>query len=88
MKLYIKPEDRVYEDVKYLIENKNVAMNVFGLLIKEDTFRRECTYSSLSSIGFLDRKVKKLNLSYSLGKYELLEDRTIVLYDKLHDKTT
>lgn len=84
MKLYIKPEDKIYEDVKCLIENKNVTVNVFGILIKEDVFRKENTYSSLNSIGFLDRKREKLNLSYSPGKYELLEDKTIILYDKLH----
>lgn len=86
MKLSIKPEDKTYEDVKYLVENRNVAINIFGILIKEDALRREYTYSSLNSLGFLDRKViaKKLNINYSPGKYELLEDKTIILYDKLH----
>lgn len=83
MKLSIKPGDKIYEDLMYLIDNKSVLIPFeihFGLKSGQ---RRIKLYCELLSKGFLTITGKHDN-EISLGKYELLEDKTIILYDKLH----
>jgi hypothetical protein len=85
MKLCIKQEDKIYGDIKFLIDNQKVTMGLFDSLFKEDGFRRDLVYGRLSSVGLLDRKIGMLKLTYSAKKFEFLEDKTIILYDKLTD---
>ncbi len=83
MELRVKPKDKMYKDLKYLIENDPVKINMAKILTNPDTFRREDTYRTLYNLGFLER-VGKLNVYYIPGKYGLLEDKTIVLHDRLY----
>jgi len=87
MKLCIKPEDKIYGAIKNLIDKQNVTLSLFGPIFKDDQFAQELAYSPLCRMGFLERKKQIFTSTYSPKKCELLEDKTIILYDELPVKT-
>lgn len=83
MELHVKPEDKIYDDVNYLIENKQVCLKLTKLFEK-DAYRRDGLYCRLYEVGFLEKE-GHFNLLFSPGRHEILEDKTIVLYNRLKE---
>ncbi len=96
MKLYVKPKDEEYEDLEYLINQGSVKINVFKMLftLNEEDYGRYNTFMALYADGFLDieedwknRRITqnadwKLTSTFVPGKYEVLKNKTIVLYSR------
>lgn len=97
MELLIKPKDKRYEDLEYLINQGSVKINVFEMLATFDLegYRRYNTYMGIYAAGFLDIEEDwvhpeimqpsdwKLTSTFLPGRYEVLEDKTIVLYNRI-----
>ena len=99
MQLHIKPGDRMYKDLKHLIDNRRPIIKGVKLgkkvAVTQEEFERLELYRHLYKLGFLDRTegrmerlVKREGAAHYLpGNHRLLEDNIIILYERSHSES-
>ena len=83
MELHVKPGDKIRSDVEYLVDNEVVRIGIIDNIGLGFAPGRMVLYDNLCYLRLINREDKTFRKwRYSPRKYEVLEDKTIVLFDE------